>query len=143
MRDELDKVDESTKTIAKALDVLFLGNPQKTALGVLLGCVIKGVADVLFQIKEIAISLSIFFCIPLGVVILNIKNLWVNYSFDPELEKALHYLEEFQKRGDVPEREKRQQWRRMIKLVFDKASESMDNYNAGQSDKDKDRTATQ
>ena len=60
MRDELDKVDESTKTIAKALDVLFLGNPQKTALGVLLGCVVKGISDLFFQLKEISISLSIW-----------------------------------------------------------------------------------
>lgn len=134
MPDELDKMDNGTKTVSKALDVLFLGNPQKTALGVLLGCVVKGVTDLIFQLKEISVSLSIFFCIPLGVVVLNVKNLWVNYSFDPELEKALHYLEEFQKRGNVPEREKRQQWRKMIKLVYDKASASMDNRNSGQSE---------
>lgn len=142
MRDELDKMDELTKTIAKALDVLLIGNPQKTALGVLLGCVLKGVTDLFFQLKEISISLSIFFFIPLGVVMLNIKNLWGNYSFDPELEKAIHYLEELQKRGDIPESEKRQQWRKMIKLVFDKASASMDR-NSGQTVKDKDHTVAQ
>ena len=142
MRDELDKMDELTKTIAKALDVLLIGNPQKTALGVLLGCVLKGVTDLFFQLKEISISLSIFFFIPLGVVMLNIKNLWGNYSFDPELEKAIHYLEELQKRGDIPESEKRQQWRKMIKLVFDKASASMDR-NSGQAVKDKDHTVAQ
>ena len=143
MRDDLDKVDESTKAISKALNVLFLGNPQKTALGVLLGCVIKGLTDFFFQLKESALSLNIFFCIPLGVVILNIKNLWVNYSFDPELEKNMHYLEEAQKRGNFSEREKRQQWRNYVKLIYDKASETMTSHNNGQAVEEKDPTVTQ
>ena len=55
---------------------------------------------------------------------------------EEELEIHMHYIEELQKQGNFTEHEKRQQWRDFIALVNQKAAESMNNQNSGQSDRE-------
>lgn len=141
---KLDKVDRATNLAERALDVLFIRDPTKTGLGVLLGVVLHTVSENVIRFAKFSVTLPIYFWVALSILALNFRNLlFLPHTIDAELEAEMRLIEEVQKKGNFTEREKRQQWRNFIALVNQKASESMDNYNAGQSDKDKDRTATQ
>lgn len=140
---KLDKADKTTSLVERALDMLLIRNPTKTGLGILIGVVLHTVSDNLIRVTKIAVTLPIYFWIALSILALNFHNLFTHHAIDEELETQMHYIEEVQKKGNFTEREKRQQWRDYVSLVYKKTSESMDKYNAGQSDKDKDRTATQ
>ena len=140
---KLDKVDEATSLAEKALDMLLIRNPTKTGLGVLLGVVLHTVSENVIRFAKFSVTLPIYFWVALSILALNFRNLFTNHAIDEELETKMHYIKEAQKNGNFTKSDQRQQWRNFIALVNQKASESMDNYNAGQSDKDKDRTATQ
>ena len=140
---KLDKVDEATSLAERALDMLLIRNPTKTGLGVLLGVVLYTVSENAIRILKITVTLPIYFWVALSILALNFRNLFTHHAIDEELETKMHYIKEAQKNGNFTKSDQRQQWRNFIALVNQKASESMDNYSAGQSDKDKDRTATQ
>ena len=141
--DKLDMMDKITNLAGKAFNMLFIRNPTKTSLGVLLGVILHTIFDNIIRLAKVALTFSIYFWIALSVFALHFRSLFTPHAIDEELETQMHYIEEVQKKGNFTEREKRQQWRNYISTIYKKASESMDNYNAGQSDKDKDRTATQ
>ena len=140
---KLDKVDEATSLAEKALDMLLIRNPTKTGLGVLLGVVLHTVSENVIRFAKFSVTLPIYFWVALSILALNFRNLFTHHAIDEELETKMHYIKEAQKNGNFTKSDQRQQWRNFIALVNQKASESMDNYNAGQSDRDKDRTATQ
>ena len=140
---KLDKVDEATSLAEKALDMLLIRNPTKTGLGVLLGVVLHTVSENVIRFAKFSVTLPIYFWVALSILALNFRNLFTHHAIDEELETKMHYIKEAQKNGNFTKSDQRQQWRNFIALVNQKASESMDNYNAGQSATDNDRTAAQ
>ncbi|MBR3570609.1 MAG: hypothetical protein IKN96_07420 [Oscillibacter sp.] len=142
--DKLDKMDKATSFAERALDMLFIRNPSKTGLGVLLGVVLHTVSDNVIRITKIAVTLPIYFWIAVGILSLNLRNLlFAQHTIDEELEVKMHYIKEAQKSTKFTESEKRQQWRNFIALVNKKALESMDTPESGQSGKGNNRTAAQ
>ena len=140
---KLDIIDKITSLVERALNMLFIRNPTKTSLGVLLGVILHTIVDNLIRITKVTLTFPIYFWIALSVFALHFRSLFTHHAIDEELETQMHYIEEVQKKGHFTEREKRQQWRNYISRVYEKASESMDNHNNGQPVKDTDRTATQ
>lgn len=141
---KLDKVDKATSFMERALDMLFIRNPSKTGLGVLLGVVLHTISENAIRIFKITVTLPIYFWIAVGILSLNIRNIvFAKHTIDEELEIRMHYIKEAQKNGNFTKSEKRQQWRNFIALVNKKASASMDNYNSGQAATDNDHTVAQ
>ena len=141
--DKLDMMDKITNLAEKAFNMLFIRNPTRTSLGVLLGVILHTIFDNVIRLTKIALTFPIYFWMALSVFALHFHSLFTPHAIDEELETHMHYIEEVQKKGKFTEREKRQQWRNYVSRIYEKASESMDNYNAGQSATDNDHTIAQ
>ena len=122
----LNTKDKITSYIYNAIHALTIGNPIKTALGVLLGIVLQGVVDVIFQVANISLNVSLAFYISFGILLLHNKALFKRYNQDEYLETGIHYLTEVQRMGDFTEEEKREQWKKFVETIFKRISESSD-----------------
>lgn len=126
----LDTKDKLTYIFSRAIDLLFLSNPQKTSLGVLLGVIIKGGIDIFCQVydqiynQQLVLNISYSFCIVCGIFLLFIPHLFSKHRIDEDLESLMQYLRKAQKYGNFTETEKRAQWRDFVQLVFKKIGET-------------------
>ena len=117
MKDK-DFAAQWSAALSKGLDVLFLKNPVTTALGFLIGCFIKGAVDFIFELFNFEHQLPYLLSIP-GGIFLNLKlNLTGQYMRDEDVERAINGLKAFQKEGDFPKWEQRQQWRRLVEQYY-------------------------
>lgn len=122
----LDAKDKITSHIYNAIHTLTIGNPTKTALGVLLGIVLQGVIGLILQVVNISLNISFAFYISLGILLLHNKALFKKYIPDEYLETSIHYLTEAQRMGGFTEDEKREQWKKFVETIFKRISESSD-----------------
>lgn len=126
MLNNFDITDKLTYYSSRSIDILFVGNPQKTSLGFLLGIVFKGGTDILFQFTGITFNLPYLFCICFGIILLHFPSIFSKHKIDEELETQMYYLRQAQKHGNFSEAEKRRQWRQFVELVFKKTADSLD-----------------
>lgn len=117
----INEKDQITKLFSKAIDILFINNPQRTSFGILLGIVCKGGTDIALQIIGTSLNITYLLCISAGILILHIPDIFSKHRIDEELETQMHYLRKAQKYGDFAPAEKRSQWRQFIKLIHKKA----------------------
>ena len=125
MSDKLDFAARVTAAMSKAIDALFVGNPIKTAFGVLIGLLFKGLVDFAFEILNFEHQLPYLVSVPGGVLLMHKANVTKKYNYDEGVETAIHYLEELQAKGNFTEAEKRRQWRRLVEQVYMKVNNSV------------------
>lgn len=137
MLSNLDLYDKVTQIFSRAVDILFINNPQKTSLGVLFGIIIKGTIDIIFQITQYSLNISYVFCICSGIFILHFPSIFSKHRVNEEIETQMHYLRELQKNGNFSDAEERAQWRRLVELVYQKTSIELENTNQKNSEDSK------
>jgi len=115
-----DSKDIVTKTLNRALDILFVNNPKSTSMGVLFGIIVKQISDIILNVISIVWRLSYILCISTGIFLFNIPNLYRKYKLDESLEVMMHYINEGQKKQGLSQKDKREQWKEFIKYVYDK-----------------------
>ena len=122
MRDsDKDFMDALTGHFSQAMDMLFMRSRTKTGLGFMLGIVCYFIAENVIRLKNLAWNLPVYFWIALNIVIVNRRNLFHPHAIDEELETKMYYIDKAQKKGNIPQSERRQQWRNFIALVNEKA----------------------
>ena len=119
--DKSDFMDALTGHFSQAMDMLFMRSRTKTGLGFMLGIVCYFIAENVIRLTKIALNLPVYFWIALNIVILNCRNLFHPHAIDEELETKMYYIDKAQKKGNIPQSERRQQWRNFIALVNEKA----------------------
>lgn len=129
MPSNLDLLDKATQLFSRAAEILFIDNPQKTSLGVVLGIIINGTVDIVLQITQYSLNISPIFFICSGIFILHLPSIFSKHRISKDIETPMHYLRELQKNGNFSEAEKRAQWRRLVELVYQKVSVDLENAN--------------
>lgn len=123
MQDKTDFMAQITAAASKAIDALLLRSPVKTAFGVLIGIVGKGLLDIVFKLNELELEVSHVFCIAAGLLLVHFPSLFFRHNYDEGIETAIHYVREIQKNGNFTEAEKRRQWRMLIERAYEKINE--------------------
>ncbi|MFM5568163.1 hypothetical protein ACET8I_16650 [Aeromonas veronii] len=112
-------MDAATKYLKMSTDILFVKNPVATSMGTLCGIVTHGLFGLFlpfFQsIEFIRIaSLNVFHFIALGVFGFNFKG-WKNqHRVSLEIENAIAFINQQEKKGLISEFEAKQQYRALI-----------------------------
>jgi len=112
-------MDAITKYLKISTDILFVKNPVATSMGTLFGIVTHGLfglfSPVFQSVESIrAVSLNIFHFIALGVFGFNIKG-WKNqHKISLEIENAISFINEQEKKGLISKFEAKQQYRALI-----------------------------
>ncbi|WP_157721398.1 hypothetical protein [Vibrio gazogenes] len=112
-------MDAVTKYLKISTDILFVKNPVATSMGTLFGIITHGLfglfSPVIQSIQSIqVISLNVFHFIALGIFGFNIKG-WKNqYKVSLEIENAIAFINQQEKKGLISELEARQQYRALI-----------------------------
>lgn len=103
------KEDDITRIFKRAIDVLFISNPQGTALGVLLGLIIDTFINVFSPSLPTDIINKTFIeswrftagLCGLGVFSLNLLPYYKRNKIDPKIIEALNLIEQQKKEGHI------------------------------------------
>jgi hypothetical protein len=118
----MDKVDNWTRVVDRALDTIFAKYPARTGLGVILGCALAFLARLfaptLLTLKYADFSGAPWWgWIPIGILIMHsptIVSLFKKQAIGNDLiDRALDLIE----RANFTQAEKRQQYRTLIERV--------------------------
>jgi hypothetical protein len=119
-----EQINKITYWLSRALDVLFLYNPQRTSLGIILGCVLLFLT-ILFKPILNRITFLDFSNAPrwgwilLGVLIIHIPSLKSFIVKKPIGGETIDAALELIKKAPINAEEKRQQYRILITKVLD------------------------
>lgn len=107
-------------------DILFVRNPIGTSMGTVFGVVIHGLVNLfspaLQSIEFIKISaLSVFHYIAIGIFGFNFKHMKNYHKIKPEIEEALSFIEEQQRKGNITKLEARQRYRELVAKAVENA----------------------
>jgi hypothetical protein len=126
MKDFLSR-DFLSALAKRALDILFVQNPKGTALGVLFGFLLHGLALVfnpaliqfsLIDINKVYAIYYVFF----GIFVFNIRSLFRRREFDPKIEAAFDAIRQARKLGSMGELEARIEYRKLIQKVLEEVT---------------------
>ncbi len=112
-------MDEVSKYMKIATDILFVKNPIGTSLGVLFGIITYGLFGLFSPLLQSfsfikTTSVSFYHFLALGVFTFNIKG-WINQEkVSLEIENALSFIREQEKNGTITNMEAKQQYRSLI-----------------------------
>jgi hypothetical protein len=128
--------------IDRALDIVCLSHPLRTALGVLAGVTLDGILQFLapalraYAVDPLAIS--VLWTIPLGVVLMHIPTIWMLFrrgsSMDETVQQALDVIDDAVRTGKIPRVQAGQLYtdvvtRAIARIQFDRrAMEELDEY---------------
>lgn len=115
-----------SSVIKISTDILFVRNPIGTSMGTVFGVVMHGLVNLfspaLQSIDFIKISaLSVFHYIAIGIFGFNIKHMKSYHKVKPEIEEALAFIEEQQRKGNITKLEARQRYRELVATAVENA----------------------
>jgi hypothetical protein len=112
-------MDVVTKYLKISTDILFVKNPVATSMGALFGIVAHGLYGLFlpslqsFEFIKVA-ALNVFHFIALGIFGFNIKG-WKNqHKVSLEIENAIAFINQQERKGLISEFEAKQQYRTLI-----------------------------
>lgn len=118
--------DDNTRILKRALDVLFVKNPQGTSLGLLLGFIIDGLLKAFSPLISVDIvnkeflkewGFTVWLC-AFGVFGFNIKPYKDRDKVKPAIINALKFIEENQKAGRITKIQAQMEYQALIKKVI-------------------------
>ena len=126
-------LESNTKTSHKisaialrALDVLLLRNPERTALGVMLGFTCHGALNLLgpaLALHHISVSnIEWWECLTFGIVIVHLPFLLWSIRHKPLISDELESLLQLIELSNIGELEKRQAYRRLVNKCIEEFS---------------------
>lgn len=98
--------NEISELLRKAVNVLFISNPQGTSLGVLIGIICDGLlgffSPVIKTVEFIDITaIKIWHLTSIGVFSMNMPYFLKRNKVDPSILEAISYIEEQKSRGNI------------------------------------------
>lgn len=124
-------MDAMTATFLRVLNVLLLGHPNKTSLGVVVGLAISGVirifAPALTAGDYVDLASTPWWAwVAIGVVLAHLRTLWRFWTHAPthseKIDEAMMVIEE----GNFSAPERRQHYRRLVNKVIDEVKLNSD-----------------
>ena len=111
--------DKVTEYIGKSLNILFISNPKRTSMGILLGVFIDTVRNLftplLKTIKYMDVqAVSTFNLMISGVFLVNLPLIFKLEKFPPEVERTLMLIKVAKKDGSISQIERRQMYRNLF-----------------------------
>lgn len=127
-------IDKITSYIYKALDILLIKKPEKTAYGILFGVFLFGLKTFFCTISSEAISkalkeINFFITICTGVVICRVDILFTRETIDKKWLGKLNIIQKAISEGDFTKKEKRQMYRTFIESIYENVNIEKEEYN--------------
>ena len=110
-------MDNSTKYLSRAINILFLYNVIGTSCGLLVGIFLLSMQDVLSLLFPFIALIKGYGFIAFGVLLFNIKPLVKGKYTDPKIEIKLKYIREMLSEGNFSDSEQRKIWRDAITSI--------------------------
>lgn len=116
--------EQITELARRSINILFISNPKGTSIGVLAGVVCDGVlglfAPALKAIELINIAaIKAWHLIGLGVITANLPSYLRRSEIEPSIVKAIDFIEEQKKKGNINEWQARQMYANLHSKVLD------------------------
>ena len=123
MSAEQNKSDQVTEFFRKAMNILFVSNPQGTSIGVLIGVVLHAflglLTPLLTPITWIDMSfVKLWHLTALGVLIMNTPAYLRRDKLDPEITHILQFISDQKAAGNISNTVAKEMYKNLIEEVF-------------------------
>lgn len=122
-------LESIVEILSKVLNILFLYNVTGTSFGVLLGLLLLSIQDVVSIYCPIFGLIRWYGFIVFGVIIFNLKIIFIKKYEDPAIEKKLKYIREVLKESNLTKTEERMLWRKAVEFILEETNNNVETNN--------------
>lgn len=126
---EFKMLESIVEILSKVLNILFLYNVTGTSFGVLLGLLLLSIQDVVSIYCPIFGLIRWYGFIVFGVIIFNLKIIFIKKYEDPVIEKKLKYIREVLKESNLTKTEERMLWRKAVEFILEETNNNVETNN--------------